>query len=180
MARKNGPWTITETIQQYRDGFIDVRQDRVIRPDGQPGTYATVTAQRGVAILPLDRDGTAFLTRQFRYALGRESVEVPSGAIDGNESPLEAARREAREELGIVAREWTDLGVIDLDTSIIRAPVWLYLARDLDFTATEREGTEQIATLKVPFDEALRMVLAGEITHAPSCVLILKVRQSGA
>lgn len=174
MARRNGPWTIEETTEQYRNQLITVREDRVTQPDGEPGSYATVEMQPGVAVLPVDRDGVAHLTRQFRYALGRESVEVVSGATDEGEDPLEAARREAQEELGITAEDWIDLGRMDMDTSVVRGSVRLFLARELGFTETEQEGTETIEPLEVPLAEAVRMVLESEITHSPSCVLILK------
>ena len=130
----------------------------------------------GVAVLVVDRDGTAVLTRQFRYALGRESVEAASGGVDEGEEPLAAVRREASEELGVEAEQWTDLGRIDLDTSIVRCPMALFLARGLTWGETEREGTEVMATVQVPFAEAVRMVEDGRITHAPTCVLILKSR----
>lgn len=174
MAREHGPWVIEGGNEVYRNLFIAVREDRVRQPDGQPGSYATVALPPGVAVLALDGDGRAYLTRQFRYALGRESVEVVSGGRDDGEPPLDAARRELREEVGITARDWRDLGAMDIDTSIIRGPVQLYLARDLAFTETEREGTEALATERMPFADAVRMVLEGEITHGPSCVLILK------
>lgn len=174
MARRNGPWTIEGTTEQYRNRLITVREDRVIRPDGEPGSYATVEMRPGVAVLPVDRDGVAQLTRQFRYALGRESVEVVSGAIDEGEEPLEAARREAKEELGVTAEEWIDLGRMDMDTSTLRAPVQLFLARGLGFAESDQEGTETIEPLKVPLTVAVRMVLESEITHSPSCVTILK------
>lgn len=176
MERRNGPWTVLGSEPKYRNDFIEVVEDRVRRPDGQPGSYATVAMKPGVAVLVVDRDGTAVLVRQFRYALGRESVEVASGGVDEGEEPPEAARREAREELGVEAEEWTDLGCIDLDTSIVRCPVSLFLARGLRWTETQREGTEAMSTLKVPFAEALRMVEDGRITHAPSCVLLLRAR----
>lgn len=78
-------------------------EDRVRRPDGEPGSYATIAMEPGVAVLVVDRDGTAVLTREFRYALGRDSVEVASGGIEEGEVPLEAGRREVEEEPGIVA-----------------------------------------------------------------------------
>ncbi len=174
MARRNGPWTITDSAEKYRNGFITVREDRVLQPDGRPGSYAVVTMQPGVAVLPVDRDGVAYLTRQFRYPLGRESVEAACGAIGGGEAPLEAAQRELREELGITAEDWRDLGRMDLDTSTIHGPVQLFLARELAFTETAREGTETIATVKIPFADAVRMVLESAITHGPSCVLLFK------
>jgi 8-oxo-dGTP pyrophosphatase MutT (NUDIX family) len=174
VERKNGPWTIQDSSPKYRNPFIEVVEDRVTRPDGQPGRYATVAMKPGVAILPVDDAGAAYLTRQFRYAIGRESIEVACGGVDEGEGPREAARREAREELGIEASDWLDLGRIDLDTSIVRCPVHLFLARGLSFTEARREGTETMEVLKVPFAEAVRMVADGTITHGPSCVLILK------
>lgn len=176
MPRQHGPWTIEATTEKHRDSFLAVREDRVIRPDGRPGSYATATVKPGVAVLPLDRDGTTYLVKQFRYALGSESIEVACGGVDEGETPAEAARRELREELGIEASEWADKGTIDLDTSIVRCQVGLFIARGLTHTETEREGTEAMETIRVPFGEAVRMVLEGEITHAASCVLILKAR----
>lgn len=128
----------------------------------------------GVAILPVDEEGTAYLTREFRYAIGRDSIEVAGGGIDEDESPLDAARREAREELGVEANEWSGLGTIDPFTAVVRSPAHLFLARGLSFSPTEHEGTEAIEVVEVPFDEAVRLVLEGTITHGPSCVLILK------
>lgn len=176
MVRKHGPWTIQDTTRKYCDSFIDVHQDQVLKPNGQPGTYATVMMKPGVAVLPVDKDGVVYLTRQFRYAIGKESIEVVSGGLDENEPPLEAAQREVREELGIEADEWLDLGVVDVDTSIVRCPVRLFLAKRLTFTSPQREATETIETVKIPFDQAVQMVMESAITHGASCVLILKAR----
>jgi ADP-ribose pyrophosphatase len=121
-----------------------------------------------------------YLTRQFRYALGQESLEVVSGAVGANEPILEAARRELREEVGIAADAWTALGRVDPDTSIVREPVWLFLAEHLRFISPEPEGTESIQLVKLPGAEAVRQVLVGGITHAPSCVLILKAHLARA
>ncbi len=174
MAQKHGPWTIQETSQKYQNSFISVREDQVLQPDGQPSTYGTVTMKPGVAILPIDSDRTVYLAQQFRYVLGKESLEVVCGALEEDEPPLDAAQRELEEELGIKAQEWTDLGLFHLDTSIVHCPVHLFLAKQLTFTQANREGTETMETRRIPFDEAVQMVMDSNITHAPSCVLILK------
>jgi 8-oxo-dGTP pyrophosphatase MutT (NUDIX family) len=174
MERKHGPWTIKETAEKYRDKFIAVYEDSVVRPDGEPGTYATVHLKPGVSVLPVDTDGTIYLTRQFRYATGAESIEVVSGGIDDGEDAAESAKRELREELGIEASELISLGRMDMDTSIVRSPVSLFLARGLKFTEAEQEGTERIEPFKTTLEQACAMVLRSEITHSPSCVLLLK------
>ncbi|HEX8127950.1 MAG TPA: NUDIX hydrolase [Pyrinomonadaceae bacterium] len=173
MERKHGAWTIRATEEKYRDEFIEVYQDSVTRPDGEPGTYATVHLKPGVSVLPIDADGTIYLTRQFRYAAGAESVEAVSGGIEGEDADA-AARKELREELGIEAAELISLGRMDMDTSIVRSPVSLFLARGLKFTEAEQEGTERIEPFKTTLEQAVGMILRSEITHSPSCVLILK------
>jgi 8-oxo-dGTP pyrophosphatase MutT (NUDIX family) len=174
VSRKHGPWTINETVRKYRNEFIEVNEDKVTQPDGKPGLYATVEMKAGVSVLALDAEGNAYLTSQFRYAVGKESIEVVSGAIDEGEEPEEAARRELREELGIEAAELISLGRMDLDTSILRCPAAMFLARDLQFRETEQEGTENIRPEKMALDEAVGKVMRSEITHGPTCVLVLK------
>jgi HAD superfamily hydrolase (TIGR01509 family) len=173
-VEKNGPWTVLSSERKFQNGFVELWEDQVIRPDGKPGSYATVTMKAGIAILPQDDEGNVYLTRQFRYATGKESLEVVSGGIDGDEPVEEAARRELREEMGIEAGIWEAQGLMDLDTSIVCAPVRLFRARGLTFTQPEREGTETIESVKLSLDEACRNVLNSTITHGPSCVLILK------
>ena len=131
-------------------------EDRVIRPDGRPGVYSTVQVKPGVAVLPIDRDGDVYLVRQFRYALGCESLEAVCGGVEEGETFQASAKKELREEVGIEASAWTDLGFVDLDTSMVRCKMGLFLAEGLSFTETEREGTETMQTVMVPFQEALR------------------------
>jgi ADP-ribose pyrophosphatase len=173
MERKNGNWTIKERRKIFENDFFKLFEDEVIQPDGKDGKYATICFVRGVSILPLDDDGFVYLTKQFRYAIERDDLEVVSGAVE-DEKPLEAAKREAKEEVGIEAEEWTDLGKIESDTSITNSTAFLFLARRLAFGKPAREGTEQIETVKMKFDEALDKVLKGEITHGQTVALILK------
>jgi 8-oxo-dGTP pyrophosphatase MutT (NUDIX family) len=172
--RQHGPWVIHDSAEKFRNNFVTVTEDRVTQPDGSDSTFATVALNPGIAVLAINDGGEVQLTRQFRYATGADSVEVVCGAVEPGEDALAAAKRELREEAGFVADTWTDLGGIDTDTSILRGPVRLFLARDLSRTGKNPDPSERIASLTVPFDEALSMVHEGAITHAPSCVLILK------
>ena len=176
MNKKNGKWTIKDRKKIFANDFFKVFEDDVIQPDGKDGKYATVCFVEGVSVLPLDDDNFIYLTKQFRYALERENLEVVSGAVE-KEEPLEAAQREAKEELGIEAEEWTDLGKIESDTSITNSTAHLFLARRLTTGEPEREGTEQIETVKMKFSEALEKVMSGEITHGQTVALVLKANQ---
>jgi len=170
----HGPWQIVRSHAIYKDAWLEVRKDDVIRPDGAPGTHGVVMLKPGVSVLALDAERRVYLTDEFHYGVGRRTIEVVSGGRDSSESPLEAARRELEEELGIVAGEWIALGSFDPFTTMLCAPAELFLARKLQFGAARQEGTENIRCVTASFDEAVAMVMDGRITHGPSCTVILK------
>jgi|SRR3989344_1385340 len=173
----NGPWKIKNSIEKYKNPWIRVREDQVIRPDGKDGIFGVVEVVAGVSVLPLNDNGYVYLTKEFHYAIEKDSVEVVSGGIDKNENPLDAAKRELKEELGIEADEWIELGVVNPFTTVIKSPATIYLAKKLRFLTAKPEETEKIDILKIKFDDALEMVKRSEITHGPSCVLILKAAE---
>src|ERR1043165_646339 len=174
MKRTKGPWLVEETVQRYQNSWLEAYEDIVIAPNGQSGAFATARMKAGVSVLALDGDDQVYLTREFRYAIERDSIEVVSGAIDDDELALSAARRELHEELGIEASEWIELDSVDPFTSIVHSPASLFLARELSFVEPDCDDTEIIQVVKVKLSEAVRMVMESEITHGPSCILILK------
>ncbi|HBK33760.1 TPA: DNA mismatch repair protein MutT [Candidatus Uhrbacteria bacterium] len=175
--KTNGPWKIKDSQVKYKNPWISVREDQVIRPDGKDGIFGVVEMVAGVSVLPLDDEGFVYLTKEFHYAIEQDSVEVISGAIDEDETELEAAKRELKEELGIEADEWIDLGKLNPFTTVVKSPATMYLARGIKLLEANPEGTEKIDLVKVTFDDAVRMVMESKITHGQSCVLILKASE---
>ncbi len=174
--KKHGPWKIKASKEEYKNPWIRVREDQVVRPDGQDGIYGVVTMKSGVSILAIDENDQVYLTREFSYAVGEETIEVVSGGIDDDETPIEAAKRELKEELGIEAKEWIKLGLVNPFTKVINSPAYLFAVRDLKVGETNRDGTEQIKIIKTKLEEAVQMVMDGRITHSPSCLVILKAQ----
>ena len=172
--KQHGPWKIKSSEVKYKNPWIEIREDQVIRPDGEDGIYGVVDMKHGVSVLALDEDDCVYLTDEFQYAIGEQSLEVVSGGVDQNEDSLMAAKRELKEEAGIEAKEWIDLGKVNPFTSVINSSATIYLARKLNFTSKHQDGTETLKIVRVKFDEAVNMVMSGKITHAQSCVLILK------
>ena len=177
MRQRRGSWTVTGSRDVYRNPWIAVREDEVVQPDGQEGVFGVVEMKPGVSVLPVDDDRTAYLVREYRYTLDRETIEAVAGGIDDGEPPEQAARGELREEAGIEAGEWIDLGVVDQLTEVVVSPTRLFLARQLTFVRPEREGSERIRTVKVPLAEAVRWVMDGTISHAASATLVLKAER---
>ena len=158
----------------YRDPWIEVDRDEVIRPDGGQGSHCVVRLKPGVTVLALDDDGMVHLTEEFHYGIGRTTIEAVSGGIEPSESVESTARRELVEELGIVAGMWTDLGICDPFTSVVVSPTRLFLARSLSFGVARPDGTELIRHCTATLTDAVQMVLDSRITHAPTCLTILK------
>jgi len=174
MHRKNGPWLVGDSIQKYKSAWLDVCEDQVIQPNGHAGLFTTIRIRPGVSVLAIDDDHDVYLTAEYRYAIEQESIEVVSGGIDGDETPVDAARRELREELGIEAETLLDLGVVHPLTSMLHSPAQLFVAKKLSFFKPNPDESEIIRLVKMKLSDAVSMVIESKITHAPSCVLILK------
>lgn len=172
---RHGPWQILQRHAVYRDPWMAVQKDDVIRPDGLQGTYSTVRIKPGVCVIPLDRDGFIYLTKEFHYAVGRDTIEGISGGIEEGESAEAAALRELQEEVGVQAGVLQHLGWVDPLTAALSSPTQLFCATDLQLVEATPEGTEQIQRVHCSLEEGIRMVMESEITHGPTCTAILKI-----
>lgn len=175
--KNNGPWKIKSTKQVYKNPWISVREDQVVRPDGKDGIFGVVELKSGVSVIAVDDNNNVYLGKEYQYVMKDYNIKATDGGIDDGETPLEAAKRELKEELGIIAKDWLSLGFVDPFTEVIKSRSYLFLARKISFLKTNKEGTETIKMIKIKFDEAVKMVLESKITHGPSSVLILKARE---
>lgn len=167
------PWRTLSTERVYENPWIRVREDRVVRPDGEPGIYGVVHYENvAVGVLPVEEDHT-YLVGQYRYPLQQYSWEIPEGGCPEGEDPLQAARRELKEETGFEAAGWRRLGESYLSNSVSDEYAVWYLASDL--TAGERrpDGDEVLEIRRVPIREALEMALDGRITDVLSQVALM-------
>ena len=172
--KSHGPWQIKKTNHILQNPFLQVWLDDVIRPDGQDGTHVVASMKPGVCVLAIDEQQNVHLTREFHYAIGRYSLEAVSGGMEPGEDADGTARRELKEELGIEASHWEYLAAVDPFTTIVVSPSHLYFARGLSLGEVDFEGTEQIEHVVLPLEQAVEKVLQGEITHTPTCILILR------
>ena len=175
MEPTRSPWTRRASRVVYDNPWIRVRDDRVIRPDGQPGVYGVVEMKSwAVGIVPLTDDGDTFLVGQYRYTLDLYSWEIPEGGASKLATPLDSARRELREETGIAAARWTYLGEAHLSNSVTDEVGCVFLAEGLAFGDAEPEETEELRVRRLPFAEAVAMALVGEISDALAVIGLLR------
>jgi len=160
----------------YENAWITVWHDEVSRPDGSPGIYGVVHFENLAAgVLAFDDEDRIVLVGQHRYTLDRGSWEIPEGGVPPTETPLQGIQRELREETGLEATGWREIGRLDLSNSITDEVAVLFVATDLHHGQATPEPTESIATRWVPFDQAVTMVRDGEITDAMSVAAILRI-----
>jgi 8-oxo-dGTP pyrophosphatase MutT (NUDIX family) len=176
MNLTDNPWQKISSREVYDNPWINVRHEEVIKPNGESGVYGVVHFKYlAAAVVPLDEEGNIWLVGQFRYTLNEYSWEIPMGGGDLKDDSLATAKRELKEETGLIASKWTNLGYLHTSNSVTDEIGYMYLAEDLTFKEAEPDDTEILQLKKVSLKEAVRMVMYSEITDSLSIAAILKV-----
>ena len=161
-----------ESVLLHGNRFHVVRIEQST-PHG-PGLPREVIRHPGsVVILPLVDDHTVCLIRNFRIAVNQTLIELPAGTLEADEDPQATAQRELIEETGYRAQRMEELHAFYAAPGILDEKMTLFLARGLAPGQPDREVGEEIENLVVPWQQAIEMVLDGEIRDAKSIVGLL-------
>ena len=170
------PWKAQSSREVYKNAWIRVREDQVIRPDGNPGVYGVIEVRPSVGVVALDKQDRVVLVGQWRYTVNRYSWEIPRGGSQPDEADmLKVAQRELAEEAGLIARNWEKLGAVDVCNGVADDVQTLFLATDLSATEMNLDPEEDITVEWKPFEEAVRMALDGRITEVCSVAALFQV-----
>ncbi len=170
------PWRALASEKIYDNPWISVREDKVVRPDGERGIYGVVHFKNtAIGILAIEND-FIYLVGQYRYPLEQYSWEIPEGGCPEGEDLLQAAQRELAEETGLRAKKWEMLGEAYLSNSVSDERAVWFLATKLTQGESQPEGTEQLLVRRILFSEALIMAMTGQITDAVSLLAIMNYR----
>lgn len=181
-SRRPNPWKTLGSSLVYENPWISVREDRVIRPDGDPGIYGVVHYKHSaVGVLPVDDQGRIWMVGQYRYPLDQYSWEIPEGGGHAGEDPEDAARRELREETGLTADQLELISTSHLSNSVSDEVAYLYRATGLVSGESQPEGTERLEVRRVDWEEVLAMLRRREITDSMTVIALLHeaARRSG-
>jgi 8-oxo-dGTP pyrophosphatase MutT (NUDIX family) len=162
----------------YHNPWIHVREDKVLRPQGDGGVYGVVEfTNLAIGVVAVNPAGEVVLVGQHRYPLDYYSWEIPEGGCPKkSDTPEKAAARELREETGLEATRWNYLGCLALSNSVTDEITHLFLARDLIPGPPSPDPTEILEIKWLSLDEACRQVLEGEITESISIAGLLRAR----
>lgn len=164
------------TSEEIFDGsMLHLFLDSVSLPDGKTAKREYIKHVGAVAVLPLTDDGYAVIERQFRYPVDRVITEIPAGKLNSStEDRLEAAKRELREETGITASEWINMGDFVPSAAYCNERITLYLARGLRFGERDLDEDEFLNVFRIPFSDLVRDVMSGKITDGKTQAAVLK------
>jgi 8-oxo-dGTP pyrophosphatase MutT (NUDIX family) len=170
------PWRVTSETIVYDNPWITLTEYQTIAPTGRPALYGKVAFKnRAIGVVPLHADGTVTLVGQNRFPRGNYSWEIPEGGAPLGEDPLDGAKRELAEEVGLEAAEWRLILTMELSNSITDEFCHGYLALDLTPTATAPDETEDLAMARVPFSQALDAAVSGHMPDSLTVALLLRV-----
>ncbi|UII23041.1 NUDIX domain-containing protein [Fulvivirga ligni] len=171
------PWKTLSTNQIYDNPWIKLEEHQIINPGGGEGIYGKVFFKnKAIGIIPIDEEGNTWLVGQYRYTIDEYSWEIPEGGGPLKEDPLDAAKRELKEETGLSANSWEMIMRFHTSNSVTDEEGRIFLARDLSMGEQNLEESESDLLLKkLPFKDALEMVMNQEITDSMSVAGILKV-----
>ena len=167
MAEHDFETVASETI--YVGKIFALRADEVRMPGGTTARREVVEHYGAVAVVALDDNRNVALVYQYRHPLGRRLWELPAGLLDlGGEPPHITAARELSEEAGLAATSWHTLVDLDSAPGFSDESVRVYLATGLtDVGRPEAHDEEADLTMRwVPLEEAVQMVLSGEIANS--------------
>ena len=174
---EKNPWKTLNSEIKFETPWIKVTKHDVLNPAGKPGLYGVVTFKNlAIGVLPLDNDKNTWLVGQWRYPLDQYSWEIPEGGGPLDEDPLVSAKRELKEETGIVAKKYTEIARMHTSNSATTEYAILFVAQDLEFFESAPEESEDLKIKKLPFNQAYNMVMNGQITDSLSMAAILKTK----
>lgn len=158
--------------------LLHVKRDTVKLPNGDTSTREWIKHQGAAAVLPILPNGDIILVKQYRYPIGKVTLEIPAGKLDSpDEEPLVCATRELSEETGYTAANYQKLTTLATTVGFSNEYIHIYLATGLTSGKQHTDDDEFINVVKMPLSEAMAMIDNGTIYDAKSVTAILMAKR---
>lgn len=159
----------------FEGRIFTVRRDEVQLPNGHTSIREVAYHNGGVCVAPLTEDNELIMVKQFRYPYKEVILELPAGKLEKGEDAYAAGMRELEEETGFVTDKMISLGRFYPTPGYCSETIYLYYADNLEYKKQKLDEDEFLNVEKIKLEDAVRMVMSGEITDGKSQAIILKL-----
>ncbi len=160
-------WKVLQSHYAFDNPWMKVRQDKVELANGKILDDFFVYEEGSVVmVVPILPDGTFVFVKQYKHAAGEIVIEFPAGYIDKDETPIEAAKRELKEETGFISDIIEPLTEFYNNPSKVVNTIHTFLAPNVKQNFDQKahqDDSEDIEIVTVSFDKAHEMIKNGEI-----------------
>ncbi|NJD62635.1 MAG: NUDIX hydrolase [Deltaproteobacteria bacterium] len=149
---------LSETVV-FRNPWWTYKRDAFALPSGKAGEYHYVHTNGSSMIIPVLGDGSVVLVNQYRYLMGKESIEFPCGSVKDGSNHDETAKHELSEETGYSAATWSIAGEFNPYNGVTDEMCRVYIAYGLDDVGGTPDETEEFEILRLKpaeIDERIR------------------------
>ncbi len=161
----------------FKGKVINLRRDTALLPNGDTAIREVVEHNGGVCVAAITENDEVLMVRQFRYPYFETVLEIPAGKRDSTtEEPLTCGIRELKEETGVTAEQMLFLGELYPTPGYCGEIIWLYAAKGLSYGEQNTDDDEFLTVEKVPLEQAVEMIINGEIKDAKTQTAILKLK----
>lgn len=173
-----GMYERCDSSQEIFDGhIIKMHLDNILLCDDTKAQRECVDHPGGVGVIAVTDEDEVIMVRQFRYPYKELIYEIPAGKLDGKENPLDAGKREFKEECGGEAEEYISLGEVYPTPGYTNEVIHLYWAKGLTFGEQHLDEGELLTVTKMKFDTLYKKVMNGEIKDAKTVIAALKLKE---
>lgn len=170
-------YMVVKSREIYKGKVISLVKESVLMPNGKVADREIIEHNGAAAMIPVDSDGKIIFVRQYRQSAMAEVLEIPAGTIEKGEEPLDCAVREIEEETSFKAGKITFLTKFYSAIGFCREIIYLYICEDLIQGSFNLDPDEFIKVEKYSLDEAVSMVLNGEICDSKTIIAVLAYKQ---